>query len=247
MTINQKSSNPSLEIITHLQCDVGDIFWIPLDLSFPTGTVSVVSFSPLPKHIQNDFPSAHGTLLIEARVAKVLRYQPASTRPWNAQQIASFAILLALPTLRGKKKKNLPTRIQGFWGEEIFEKNLGWWAAKKRQEERNTSIYVCAENRKGGKRRVSKIPLLWSQPSVTPYSSADWKRQGDSPSCVPLCQCWIMHPYATLTQASPGSNPTTIQVILSRACHFFFSARYSPKGGKKKTTTSNLQDQKLWK
>lgn len=67
----------------------------------------VVSFSPLPKHIQNDFPSTHGTLLIEARVAKVLRYQPASTRPWNAQQIASFAILLALPTLRGKKKKKI--------------------------------------------------------------------------------------------------------------------------------------------
>lgn len=78
---------------------------------FPHWNHLSISFSPLTKHIQKDFPCAHRTRLIEARVAKVLRYQPASTRPWNAQQIASFAILLALPTLRGKKKKIFP---QGF-------------------------------------------------------------------------------------------------------------------------------------
>lgn len=53
--------------------------------------------------------------------------------------------------VRKKTKKNLPTRIRGLQVEEIFEKNLGWWAAKKSQEERDTSICVLAENRKGWK------------------------------------------------------------------------------------------------
>lgn len=86
-------------------------FWNPLDLSFPIRIVSVISFRLLPKHTHRDSPCVQGTLLTEARVAKVLHYQPASTRPWNAQQIASFATLLALPTLQGKKKKIFP---QGF-------------------------------------------------------------------------------------------------------------------------------------
>lgn len=36
--------------------------------------------------------------------AKIVSYQPTSTRPWNSQQMAGVAILLALPALRGKKK-----------------------------------------------------------------------------------------------------------------------------------------------
>lgn len=44
--------------------------------------------------------------------AKIVSYQPTSTRPWNSQQMAGFAILLALPTLQGKK--NLPTRLEAF-------------------------------------------------------------------------------------------------------------------------------------
>lgn len=39
--------------------------------------------------------------LRKKRVAKILSYQPTSTKPWNSQQMAGFATLLALPTLQG--------------------------------------------------------------------------------------------------------------------------------------------------
>lgn len=101
------------------------------------------------------FDQRKETSIQKKKIAKILSYQPTSTRPWNSQQIASFAILLASPTLQSeeekKKKKKLPTRIWGLQVEEIFEKNLGWWEAKKSQEERDISIYVYAKNRKGWK------------------------------------------------------------------------------------------------
>lgn len=132
--INQTSSNHSLEIT--LAVWPWEHFLKPLDLSFSISTLYVVPFPPLPKHIHKGLPCAHGTLLIEARVAKVLHYQPASTRPWNAQQIASFAILLALPTLQGKKK--------------IFPQ--GFEASKERKSLRK--IWVDEQLRKGRRKET---------------------------------------------------------------------------------------------
>lgn len=73
--------------------------------------------------LENYFAQGKEIFLKKNRVAKILSYQPTSTRPWNSQQMAGFAIPLALPTLQGKK--NLPTRIGGLKVEEISEKNLG--------------------------------------------------------------------------------------------------------------------------
>lgn len=74
---------------------------------------------------------------------------PTSTRPWNSQQIASFAILLALPTLQGRK-----TFPQGFeackWRKSLRKI---WVDEELRKARRKSHIYICvyAENRKGCK------------------------------------------------------------------------------------------------
>lgn len=47
------------------------------------------------------FTQRKGISLRKRRVAKILPHQPTSTKPWNSQQMAGFAILLALPTLWG--------------------------------------------------------------------------------------------------------------------------------------------------
>ena len=74
--------------------------------------------------------------------------------------MAGFAILWALPTLQGKKKKNLPTRIQDSQGEEIFEKI--WVDEQLRKARRKeTHLYMFRQKiEKVEKECFSKILLL---------------------------------------------------------------------------------------
>ena len=74
--------------------------------------------------------------------------------------MAGFAILWALPTLQGEKKKNLPTRIQDSQGEEIFEKI--WVDEQLRKARRKeTHLYMFRQKiEKVEKECFSKILLL---------------------------------------------------------------------------------------
>lgn len=213
-------------------------FLKPLDLSFSIRTVYVVSFPPLLKHIHKDFPCGHGTLLIEARVAKALCYQPASTRPWNAKQIASFAILWLCQPSRVKK---------------IFPQ--GFKASKERKSLRK--IWVDEQLRKGRRketllymfvRKIEKVesdmflkyrfyetsllllltPWLTEKGRVIPslvFLSAN------AGKCSRM-QLWHRHPQV---QILPPSNWYGAQHAT-----FFYSAQWIPKH--KRATTSNLQE-----
>lgn len=74
--------------------------------------------------------------------------------------MAGFAILLALPTLQGKKKKNLPTRIQDSQMKEILRKI--WVDEQLRKARRKeTHLYMFRRKiEKVEKECFSKILLL---------------------------------------------------------------------------------------